>query len=108
MPPIAETGTEGPSAAAARHNLQSGEAVAKEKFGKNKNPVGNFTTNICDAEPKAYARPLGFGKKKSCPLPHESSGDLSWFCSQGLTPVVLNNTQSPRVFAHVCRLLRVA
>lgn len=101
-------GTEGPAAAGTQHNLQSRRAVAKDSLGKNKNPVGNFTTNICDAEPKAHARPLGFGKKKSCPLPHESGGDLSWFRSQGMTPVVLNDTQFPRVFARVCRLLRVA
>lgn len=52
---FAETGTEGPSAAAAQHNLQSREEVAKE-LEKNKNPVGNFTTNIYDAEPKALIR----------------------------------------------------
>lgn len=101
-------GTEGPSAAAARPNLQSRGRGCERQLGKNKNPVGNFTTNTCDAEPKAHARPLGFGKKKSRPLPHESGGDLSWFRSQGMTPIVLNDTQFPRVFAHVCRLLRVA
>lgn len=46
--------TQGPSAAA-QHNSQRGEAVVKE-FGKNKNPVGNFTTNIYEAEPKALIR----------------------------------------------------
>lgn len=50
----------------------------------------------------------GFGKTKSCSLPHESAGDLSWVLSQGVTPGILHDSQFPHVFAHVCRLLRVA
>lgn len=34
---------------------QSRGAVVKD-FGQNKNPVGSFTTNIYDAEPKALIR----------------------------------------------------